>query len=143
MAKNIHGRPDLNRRGWLTKRSQIGLVRRRFRFEVLKRNFWFVNGLMGINIGYGRPSLFAIFLVAIIILAGGCFKVGPDFMKPDTTVNPGWMETKSYKQLTAKAEDYRDWWRSFNDPVLDKLIQTAYHQNLSLQIAGNEFLRRI
>ena len=46
------------------------------------------------------------------------------------------MGTKSYKQLTTKTEDYRDWWRSFNDPVLDKLIQTAYHQNLSLQVAG-------
>ena len=49
---------------------------------------------------------------------------------------PNWLEAGGYQQVTTKAEDYRDWWRSFNDPVLDKLIQTAYQQNLTLRIAG-------
>ena len=47
-----------------------------------------------------------------------------------------WREAGSYTQISTKAEDYRDWWRSFDDPVLDKLIQTAYQQNLPLHIAG-------
>ncbi len=32
------------------------------------------------------------------------------------------------------AEKY--WWRSFHDPVLNRLVETAYARNLSLQIAG-------
>ena len=91
---------------------------------------------MGSEIGYKMISRFLVTMAAVAILAGGCIKVGPDFVKPDADLSPGWMETGSYKQLTTKTEDYRDWWRSFNDPVLDKLIQDAYHQNLTLRIAG-------
>jgi len=29
-----------------------------------------------------------------------------------------------------------EWWQVFNDPVLNTLVQTAYEQNLNLQIAG-------
>lgn len=76
------------------------------------------------------------FFVAILLLAAGCAKVGPDFVKPEAAVMPEWLEAGSYKQVSTKAEDYRDWWRSFNDPVLDQLIQTAYRQNLPLRIAG-------
>jgi NodT family efflux transporter outer membrane factor (OMF) lipoprotein len=75
-------------------------------------------------------------LLIVLLLACGCFKVGPDFEKPGAEVMPNWLEAGEYPQVTTKAEDYRDWWRSFNDPVLDKLVQTAYLQNLSLQIAG-------
>ena len=79
---------------------------------------------------------FSRFSLVFLLLVCGCIKVGPDFTKPEATVKPNWMETGSYKQISTKAEDYRDWWRSFNDPVLDKLIQTAYHQNLTLRVAG-------
>jgi NodT family efflux transporter outer membrane factor (OMF) lipoprotein len=76
------------------------------------------------------------FFLVLLLLVCGCLKVGPDFAKPGATVKPNWMETGSYKQISTKASDYRDWWRSFNDPVLDKLIQTAYRQNLTLRVAG-------
>lgn len=75
-------------------------------------------------------------LLVVLLLASGCVKVGPDFVKPEAETMPQWLEAGEYKQVTTKADDYRDWWRSFNDPVLDKLIQTAYQQNLSLRIAG-------
>ncbi|MFZ5449335.1 MAG: efflux transporter outer membrane subunit [Thermodesulfobacteriota bacterium] len=75
-------------------------------------------------------------VVVVAMLASGCVKVGPDFAKPDATVMPNWLETGSYKQLTSKTEDYHDWWRTFNDPVLNKLIQNAYQQNLPLRVAG-------
>ena len=75
-------------------------------------------------------------LLAVLLLASGCVKVGPDFVQPEADTRPQWLEASGYKQVTTKADDYRDWWRSFNDPVLDKLIQTAYQQNLTLRIAG-------
>jgi NodT family efflux transporter outer membrane factor (OMF) lipoprotein len=75
-------------------------------------------------------------LLIVLFLASGCVKVGPDFVKPEADTMPQWLEASGYKQLTTKADDYRDWWRSFNDPVLDNLIQTTYQQNLNLRIAG-------
>ena len=32
------------------------------------------------------------------------------------------------------------WWRTFHDPVLDSLVQTAYRQNLTLRVAGLRIL---
>ena len=78
----------------------------------------------------------SVLLLGVLFLASGCVKVGPDFVKPAADTMPQWLESSGYKQVTTKADDYRDWWRSFNDPVLDKLIQTAYQQNLNLRIAG-------
>ena len=34
----------------------------------------------------------------------------------------------------------RYWWRTFHDPVLNRLVETAYARNLSLQIAGVRIL---
>ena len=35
------------------------------------------------------------------------------------------------------------WWQTFNDPVLDCLVQTAYHQNLSLRSPACGFWRPV
>ena len=34
----------------------------------------------------------------------------------------------------------RDWWKVFKDSILDKLINAAYQQKLSLQAAGVRLL---
>jgi len=72
---------------------------------------------------------------AIVLMLGGCTMVGPDFVKPEAPVRADWMESHS-PGLSAGQTDYREWWRVFNDPVLDNLVAKAYHQNLPLQIAG-------
>jgi NodT family efflux transporter outer membrane factor (OMF) lipoprotein len=38
--------------------------------------------------------------------------------------------------ITTQAEADSLWWKVFNDPVLDRLVEQAYRQNLSLQVAG-------
>ncbi len=75
-------------------------------------------------------------VVAIPLLLWGCIKVGPDFVKPAVEVNPQWLEAQGFPQVSTRSEDYREWWRTFQDPALDRLIQTAYEQNLPLQQAG-------
>jgi NodT family efflux transporter outer membrane factor (OMF) lipoprotein len=82
---------------------------------------------------HSRLSL--LFLI-VLFLATGCFKVGPNFHKPEAAVNPNWLEAGAYPQVSTRADDYRDWWRTFNDPVLERFIQDAYRQNLPLRIAG-------
>ena len=65
----------------------------------------------------------------------GCTLVGPDMVKPEAPVLEEWKETEA-PGLSTGQTDYSNWWRMFDDPVLDSLIQKAYQQNLSLQIAG-------
>ncbi|MGD8990286.1 MAG: efflux transporter outer membrane subunit, partial [Desulfobacterales bacterium] len=65
----------------------------------------------------------------------GCTMVGPDFIKPEAPIQTEWLEFRNPGIKTEPA-DYRDWWTVFNDPVLNSLVETAYQQNLPLQIAG-------
>lgn len=46
-----------------------------------------------------------------------------------------WQENDSNFQQTLPVED--NWWRNFNDPVLDSLIEVAVKQNYSVQMAAN------
>lgn len=61
--------------------------------------------------------------------------VGPDFRKPEADVADNWLEADD-PRVDTRSIEYRNWWNVFNDPVLVKLIDMAYQQNLSLQIAG-------
>jgi NodT family efflux transporter outer membrane factor (OMF) lipoprotein len=70
-----------------------------------------------------------------LLMLGGCTKVGPDFVKPDAPVAEQWAEVGEL-QLEATESDHADWWLSFDDPVLNRLVDEAYNQNLTLQIAG-------
>jgi NodT family efflux transporter outer membrane factor (OMF) lipoprotein len=70
-----------------------------------------------------------------LLMSIGCVKVGPDFVRPSADVRGSWLEEDSARIRKTPA-DYRMWWRSFQDPVLDHLIQTAYAQNLPLRVAG-------
>ncbi|MGC2423308.1 MAG: efflux transporter outer membrane subunit [Nitrospirota bacterium] len=68
------------------------------------------------------------------LCAYGCM-VGPNYKRPDVTVSQTWMESGD-KRVSDSAADYRNWWKNFNDTTLNSLIDRAYRQNLSLQIAG-------
>lgn len=89
--------------------------------------------------GRMTPTLKAGILLLLLFLLAGCTKVGPDFVKPDALVNDTWNEVGEL-QLTPTENDHAEWWRSFNDPALEKVINDAYNQNLTLQIAGLRIL---
>ncbi len=74
-----------------------------------------------------------------VFLLSGCIKVGPDFHRPESAVSPDWIEAGDERVLNGPA-DYREWWKVFNDPVLDGLIDRAYRENLTLRIAGIRIL---
>ena len=79
-------------------------------------------------------------LVAAIFSITGCTMVGPDFVKPDAPVQKEWIESRD-PEIKTEASDYKEWWAVFNDPVLNSLVEQAYHQNLPLQIAGIRILQ--
>jgi NodT family efflux transporter outer membrane factor (OMF) lipoprotein len=66
--------------------------------------------------------------------------VGPDFVKPEAPVETEWMEARD-PQIKTEPSDYKEWWAVFNDPVLNSLVETAYQQNLPLQISGIRILQ--
>jgi hypothetical protein len=80
-----------------------------------------------------RLAFVLVVLFTLALLVSGCM-VGPDFVKPEAEVEPGWME-KEDQRIKSEPADFSHWWTVFNDPVLDNLIETAYQQNLDLQIA--------
>lgn len=86
-----------------------------------------------------RIAVAALAASGMLVLLSGCTKVGPDFVKPDAPMAEQWTETGEL-QLTPSQTDHANWWESFNDSILDKLIDEAYAQNLPLQIAGLRIL---
>jgi outer membrane protein TolC len=76
----------------------------------------------------------AVTAVAALVVAA-CAPVGPDFVRPDVPLNPSWLE-EELDSFENDAADLTEWWRTLDDPVLDKLIETAHQQNNALKIAG-------
>jgi NodT family efflux transporter outer membrane factor (OMF) lipoprotein len=68
----------------------------------------------------------------------GCL-VGPDFSTPTAPVADKWLESGN-TSVDTRNQEYRDWWSVFRDPVLNRLIEIAYNQNLTLVSAGTRVL---
>ena len=81
-----------------------------------------------------KPS-YCVF-ICLLSLAGltSCM-VGPDYTRPATDTSTQWLNVKEL-QLSASSADNKYWWKSFNDPVLNELIERAFRENLSIRSAG-------
>jgi NodT family efflux transporter outer membrane factor (OMF) lipoprotein len=66
--------------------------------------------------------------------------VGPDYSSPPAPAAAKFLEANQ-PSVDTKRQEYEAWWRVFNDPVLDRLIQIAYDQNLTLVAAGTRVLQ--
>jgi NodT family efflux transporter outer membrane factor (OMF) lipoprotein len=66
--------------------------------------------------------------------------VGPDFVPPVAPLAANFTVANN-RSLKTDHQDYRDWWRAFHDPTLNRLIQIAYNQNLTLLSAGTRVLQ--
>lgn len=64
-----------------------------------------------------------------------CAPVGPDFVKPETDIPPEWSQGTE-AGLTATPHELVQWWRIFDDPVLNELVEMARLNNNTLEIAG-------
>lgn len=76
---------------------------------------------------------------SFIILLNACTTVGPDYKRPDVDVQGKYNTDGNGVKTEAVTNDL--WWKSFNDPVLDKLIDEGYHHNLNLQSTGVNVLK--
>ena len=62
-------------------------------------------------------------------------KVGPNYARPAAAVADNWIDAND-PRLRPERVDYAYWWRQFNDPLLDSMVQRASNQNLTLRAAG-------
>jgi NodT family efflux transporter outer membrane factor (OMF) lipoprotein len=76
--------------------------------------------------------------LALPLCCAGCL-VGPDFSSPSAPVAEKWLESHNLS-VDTRNQEYRDWWKVFHDPVLNRLIELAYNQNLTLVDAGTRVL---
>jgi len=79
------------------------------------------------------------FVIVLTMFTGACTSVGPDFETPKVDVSDQWIEEDA--AIDSQAEDIQaKWWTVFNDPTLNELVDTAYRQNLDLQIAATRII---
>ena len=79
-----------------------------------------------------RIALTVLFLPCLLLFIHGC-AVGPDYCPPKASVPTSWSELPQAGK--ANPESLVQWWKTFNDPVLDSLIIRAVPSNLDLRIA--------
>jgi len=68
------------------------------------------------------------------------FKVGCNYCPPQAPVAKHWIDADDL-HIRENSEIPCQWWSVFEDPVLDRLVDSAYHQNLSLREAGFRILQ--
>jgi NodT family efflux transporter outer membrane factor (OMF) lipoprotein len=84
--------------------------------------------------------LHTITLPVLLFSLSACTTLGPDHETPESDVEAQWLQTDD-PTLRSDESVNVEWWKQFNDPVLDRLIEQAYRQNLSLQVAGLRILQ--
>ena len=92
----------------------------------------------GCGLNAGRRMLPAAAIATVLL--SGCAMVGPDFQTPDSKLNPAWLDSGE-SRIAAEPGENAQWWRTFADPALDRLIEVGYAQNLPLQAAGARVLQ--
>lgn len=88
--------------------------------------------------GFSRASISTALLAALTL--AGC-AVGPDYQRPEVPIPTQWRLADGEMQTVAGL----GWWRQFQDPVLDELVNIALRENKDLKIASariEEYLGR-
>jgi outer membrane protein, multidrug efflux system len=73
-----------------------------------------------------------VYVFLFLFLLSGCM-VGPKYQNPDTSMPSHFEELSS--DAVEKEVDLSFWWKQFEDPVLDALIEEALAANYDLKIA--------
>ena len=75
----------------------------------------------------------SLLLASFTLLAAGC-AVGPDYKAPAANTPAQWSEPLAGGE-TAQTASVATWWKNFNDPELNSLVERAVAANLDLKIA--------
>ena len=79
-----------------------------------------------------------IILVAASGILTGCGLLGPDYVKPQVNSPQKWSADDKNIHIESTNLAEMAWWKKFNDPQLNQLIESALQNNNNLQMAmGN------
>lgn len=81
----------------------------------------------------GRVGILLVVVLALGVL-NGCVHVGPDYKAPEQETPDLW-EQELIRGLAEGEAALQTWWTTFNDPVLNSLIERAVGGNLDLKEA--------
>jgi len=73
----------------------------------------------------------------LLVLVAGCASipsVGPDYHPPQTAVSTNWSEPQ-LGGTTNSPVQIVEWWKTFNDPELNSLVERAVKANYNLRLA--------
>jgi outer membrane protein TolC len=88
--------------------------------------------------GRATPALCRLLATTLLLAVAAC-KVGPDFAAPTAPLADRWLESGDASVHTDR-QDYEQWWTVFNDATLNRLVDLAFRQNLTLMAAGTRVL---
>jgi len=72
-----------------------------------------------------------------LLLLSGCGKLGPDYMGVGNPPIP-----EKWKHEGSRSDrSIAQWWKTFHDPTLNRLVEKTYAQNLDLKSAGLRILQ--
>ena len=72
--------------------------------------------------------------LSVLLVSGGCMKLGPDYHRPDTGIQiPSSYQHSPAEAVSQELEDR--WWQAFDDPELDALVQEVLTNNLDIKKA--------
>ncbi|MCW2275673.1 efflux transporter outer membrane subunit [Rhodoblastus acidophilus] len=77
--------------------------------------------------------------LALVAPLAGC-AVGPNFVTPPAPVAASWREAH-VPSIKTNRQNYRNWWTVYRDPTLNRLVDLAYEQNLTLMEAGARVIK--
>ena len=67
-------------------------------------------------------------------LLAGCMVAGVDYTAPDAIVPDSWHQNLT-ADLSSTSSSLENWWRKFDDPALNRLVQEAMASNRDLAVA--------
>jgi len=80
-----------------------------------------------------------VMLPVISLSLTACAAVGPDFVDLEPDAAAKWSQAIE-QGLQATPNDLVEWWRVFNDPILNELVEFARKNNNDIEIAGLRIL---
>jgi NodT family efflux transporter outer membrane factor (OMF) lipoprotein len=83
--------------------------------------------------------IYSMLAPTFLLLMAAC-TIGPNFTAPVAPLADKFRSTDNRSVMSGPFE-YQHWWKGFRDPTLDRLIQIAYNQNLTLLSAGTRVLQ--
>ena len=76
-------------------------------------------------------------LLLSFLFSGGCM-VGPKYQQPETSMP---MRFEESKNEAASEASFCEWWKQFNDPLLESFVAEALHGNYDLRLAVEKIER--